>query len=311
VRAAVVPRHGPAHVIEVRDDWPEPDPPGEGEVLVAVEVAGLNPSDTKIRARVGPGAPGGKEPPYVAGREAAGTIIDCGPGVKRLRPGDAVFAFFGWFARPGGHAEQLVVPASMVCRRPAAVPVVESAAVPLAGLTALQALRVLDVPPGERLLVTAGAGGVGHFAVQLGALRGMEVVATAGAANHQFVRGLGASEVIDYHAPDATSRVAGISYLLDAVGGDNIAAYQGVLAEAARVVAVAGLPSVVRADVAATAIRCRPSGEELAELADLLADGVLSATVQEVFPLARAADAHVLLEGGHVRGKLVIQIGAR
>src|SRR5438270_439560 len=157
VRAAVVPRHGPAHVIEVREDWPEPEPPGEGEVLVAVEVAGLNPSDTKIRARGGPGAPGGKEPPYVAGREAAGTMID-------------------------------------------------------------------------------------------------------------------------YHAPDATGRVAGISYLLDAVGGDNIAAYQGVLAEAARVVAVAGLPSVIRADVAATAIRCRPSGEELAELADLLADGVLSAT---------------------------------
>ena len=118
-----------------------------------------------------------------------------------------------------GAAEQLVVAASMVARRPAAVPVVEAAAVPLAGLTALQALGVLDVPPGERLLVTAGAGGVGHFAVQLGALRGLEVVATAGPDNHQFVRGLGASEVIDYHAPDATSRVAGISHLLDAVGG--------------------------------------------------------------------------------------------
>src|SRR4051812_17142818 len=308
MRAAVVPRHGPAQVIEVRDDWPEPGPPGEGEVRFAVDAAGLNPSDTKIRARGGPGAPGGKEPPYVAGREAAGTVVECGPGVDGLVPGDAVFAFFGWFADPGGHAEHLVVPASMVARRPVTVPLIEAAAVPLAGLTALQALRVLDVPPGKRLLVTAGAGGVGHFAVQLGALRGLEVVATAGPANHDFVRALGASEVIDYHAPDATERVAGISYVLDAVGGDNIGAYQNVLAENARIVAVAGLPSDVRAGIAATAIRCRPSGEDLAELANFLAEGELSATVQEVFPLARAADAHVLLEGGHVRGKLVIQI---
>src|SRR3954468_2383766 len=214
MRAAVVPRHGPAQVIEVRDDWPEPGPPGEGEVLMAVEAAGLNPSDTKIRARGGPGAPGGKEPPYVAGREGAGTIVACGSGVERLRPGDAVFAFFGWFARPGGHAEQLVVPASMVARRPVAVPLVEAAAVPLAGLTAFQALRVLDVPSGERLLVTAGAGGGGHFAVQLAARSGSLVVTTAGAANHEFVQGLGASDVIDYHAPDADRRVAGIKYLL-------------------------------------------------------------------------------------------------
>jgi NADPH:quinone reductase len=310
MRAAVVPRHGPAQVIEIRDGWPEPGPPGQGEVLLAVEAAGLNPSDTKIRARSGPGAPGDKEPPYVAGREAAGIIIQCGPDVKGLEPGDGVFTFFGWFARPGGHAEYLVVPASMVAPRPMDLTVVEAAAVPLAGLTALQALRALKVPPGERLLVTAGAGGVGHFAVQLAALHGLEVVATAGPANREFVLALGASEVIDYHAPNATSRLAGISYLLDAVGGDNIGAYQGVLAEGARVVAVAGLPAGVRDDVAATAIRCRPSADDLGELAALLAEGALSATVQQVFPLAQAADAHVLLEGGHVRGKLVIQISA-
>jgi NADPH:quinone reductase-like Zn-dependent oxidoreductase len=308
MRAAVVPRHGPAQVIEVRDDWPEPGPPGEGEVLIAVEAAGLNPSDTKIRARGGLGTPGSKDPPYVAGREAAGAILACGPGVTALAPGEGVFAFFGWFARPGGHSEQLVVPASMVARRPTAMPVVEAAAVPLAGLTAFQGLRALQVPEGERLLVTAGAGGVGHFAVQLGARFGLEVIATAGPANHDFVRGLGASEVIDYHAADAIARLAGIAYVLDSVGGDNIDAYQGVLAEGARIVAVAGLPSQVRNDLDASAIRCQPSGEDLGQLARLLAEGQLSPTVQEVFPLARVTDAHLLLEGGHVRGKLVIQI---
>jgi NADPH:quinone reductase-like Zn-dependent oxidoreductase len=309
MRAAVVPRPGPAQVIEVRDDWPAPEPPGEGEVLIAVEAAGLNPSDTKIRARGGPGAPGAKEPPYVAGREAAGSVLRCGPGVEGLRPGDQVFVSFGWFARPGGHAEQLVVPAWMVAHRPTTVPVEAAAAVPLAGLTAFQGLRTLGVPAGERLLVTAGAGGVGHFAVQLGALHGLEVVATAGPANHEFVKALGASEVVDYHTRDWTRRLAGISYVLDAVGGANIDAYQGVLADGARLVAVAGLPSELRADIAATAIRCQPSGEDLAELAHLLASGDLRPTIQQVFPLARSADAHVLLEGGHVRGKLVIQIG--
>src|SRR5437899_876802 len=124
MRAAVVPRHGPAQVIEIRDDWPEPDPPGEGELRMAVEAAGLNPSDTKIRARGGPGAPGGKEPPYVAGREAAGTGAEGGGGGTGLAAGDLVFAFFGWFSRPGGHAEQLVVPASMVARRPPSIPLV-------------------------------------------------------------------------------------------------------------------------------------------------------------------------------------------
>ncbi len=311
MRAAVVPHHGPAQVIEIRDAWPAPEPPGEGEVLIAVEAAGLNPSDTKTRARGGPGAPGAKEPPYVAGREAAGTIVECGSGVEGLEPGDTVFAFFGWFATPGGHAEQLVVPASMVARRPMAVPVEDAAAIPLAGLTAFQGLRILGVPAGERLLVTAGAGGVGHFAVQLGALQGLEVVATAGPTNHEFVRSLGASEVVDYHKPDVTRRLAGISYVLDAVGGDNIGTYQGVLAEGARLVAVAGMPSRLRGDISGTAIRCQPSGEDLAELAHLLANGVLRPTIQEVFPLARSADAHTLLEGGHVRGKLVIQIASR
>ncbi|HXW34173.1 MAG TPA: NADP-dependent oxidoreductase [Acidimicrobiales bacterium] len=310
MRAAVVPIHGPAQVIEIRDDWPAPEPPGEGEVLIAVKAAGLNPSDTKIRARSGSGAPGAKEPPYVAGREAAGTIIECGPGVEELGPGDEVFAFFGWFARPGGHAQRLVVSASMVARRPPDVPVEEAAAVPLAGLTALQGLRLLGVPAGERLLVTAGAGGVGHFAVQLGARYGLEVVATAGPANHQFVRALGASEVVDYHDPGVTDRLGGISYVLDAVGGDNIDSYQNVLAQGARVVAIAGLPSKIRGDITATAIRCQPSADDLTELARLQTEGDLRPSVQDVFPLARSADAHLLLEGGHVRGKLVIQVEA-
>jgi NADPH:quinone reductase-like Zn-dependent oxidoreductase len=247
----------------------------------------------------------------VAGREAAGTVAGVGAGGSgAFKAGDPVFAFFGWFSRPGGHAERLVVPASMVARRPESVPVEEAAGVPLAGLTAFQGLRILDVPPGERLVVTSGSGGVGHFAVQLAAARGIEVVATTGPGNLEFVAGLGASEVVDYHRPDAAERVSGARFLLDTVGGDNIALYQDTLADGARVVAVAGLPAKLRDDLHATAIRAQPNGADLSELAALMSAGRLSTTVQEVFPLDRAADAHRLLEGGHVRGKLVIRVKA-
>jgi NADPH:quinone reductase-like Zn-dependent oxidoreductase len=305
MRAVVVPRHGPADVLQYRTDWPRPDGPGPGEILVAVEAAGLNPSDVKLRAG---GAPP-EELPYVAGREAAGRVLVPGPDVADFAPGEAVFAFFGWHARPGGHAERVVIPASMVAPRPVAVPVVEAAAVPLAGLTALQALRLLDVPAGGRIVITGGAGGVGVFAVQLAHLAGLEVVATAGPDNQEFVRALGAARTVDYHDPGAAALLAGATHLLDLVGPGTIDAYQGGLAPGARVVAIAGLPAEMRPDLWAQAMRAQPSGPDLTHLADLLAAGSLRVEVARTFPLEAAADAQRLLEGGHVRGKLVIVVG--
>lgn len=308
MRAGVVPEHGPAEVIEIRSDWPEPDPPGPGEVLVAVEAAGLNPSDTKIRAAGGSARAAGVTLPYVAGREAAGRVLEVGEGVSGLGPGDAVFAFFGWGARPGGHAEQLVVDAAALARRPDGVELTESAGLPLAGLTSLQALEALDPPPGARILVTSGSGGVGHLAVQVAVARGLEVVATTGASNANFVRGLGAAEVIDYRHPDAALAARGIGFLLDSVGGGNIDLFQDHLAAGARVAAVAGVPAETRNGVTVTPVRCRADGQQLSYLAGLMAEEKLTVTVQEVFPLERLADAHRLLEGRHVRGKLVITV---
>jgi len=305
VRAAVVPRPGPAEVIEVRTDWPEPDPPGPGEVLIAVEAAGLNPSDTKIRAS---GGGGQVKPPYVSGREAAGRVLEVGPGVDGITPGEAVFAFFGWGARPGGHTERLVVAASAVARRPAGVPLPEAAGLPLAGLTARQALDALDPPPGERVLVTSGSGGVGHLAVQLAAIRGLEVIATAGSANRAFVESLGASEVLDYRDPATPARVAGVRYVIDSVGPDNIELLQDHLAPDAHIAVVAGAPREARPGQRVTPIRCQADSGRLAELASLMESGRLAVTVQEVFPLETVAEAHRLLEGRHVRGKLVIAV---
>ena len=307
MRAAVVPRHGPAEVIEVRDDWPEPDPPGPGEALVAVRAAGLNPSDVKIRA--GGGRPDGVELPYVSGREAAGRVVEVGQGVDWPKPGQEVFAFFGWGARPGGHAERLVVAASSLALAPTGVPVNEAAGLPLVGLTALQGLEALGAEAGERVLVTSGAGGVGHLGVQIAVALGLEVVATSGPANLDFVRGLGAAEVLDYRDEEHRRRLRGISYVLDSVGAANIESYLGCLARGARVAAVAGVPSEVPEGITVTPIRCEASSARLARLSQLMTDGRLSVTVQQAFPLEQAAEAHRLLEGGHVRGKLVIATG--
>ena len=186
MRAAVVPRHGPAEVIEVRDDWPEPDPPGPGEVLVAVQAAGINPSDTKIRA--GGGRQGGVEFPYVSGREAAGQVVEVGPGVDALEPGQEVFAFFGWGARPGGHTERLVVAASALALRPPGTPLNEAAGLPLAGLTALQGLEALGAKAGER--------GVGDLRLRWGRASGRADCRRAGPGGdrHQRARQPGLRE---------------------------------------------------------------------------------------------------------------------
>jgi len=272
--------------------------------LVAVEAAGLNPSDVKNRAG---GAPAEKLP-YVAGREAAGRVLAVGDGVDGFAEGDDVFSFFGWFGRPGGHAEQVVIPASMVSRRPSAVPVTISAALPLAGLTAYQALRLLDVPAGETIAITGGAGGVGCFAVQLAAAAGLRVLTTASSGNHAFLRELGAGEVVDYHDPDAARALAGVAYLLDLVGPDAVEAYQDQLAPDASVVTVVGVPVRLRPGLSARHIRAQPGSFDLDQLAEWLMSGALRVEVQQIFPLDDIVSAHRLLEGGHVRGKLVIDL---
>jgi len=307
MRAAVVPCHGGPEVIEIRDDWPDPGPPAAHEVKVTVEAAGLNPSDWKIRARGGrAGAPA---LPYVAGREAAGTISAVGADVAGFIVGDPVWAYFGWHSRPGGHCEQLVVAASAVALRPRSVGVEEAAGVPLAGITAWQALRTLEVPEGGTVVVTAGSGGVGHYAVQIAVALGYEVISTTGPTNQDFVRSLGASRVVDYHDEAATlDAVKGATHLLDAFGPATIDAYQAVMADGGRIVAVAGLPQHIRPGITAQGVHAEPVGADMAELTALMEAGKLHTTLYDVFPLERLAEAHETLAGGHVRGKVVIKI---
>ena len=160
------------------------------------------------------------------------------------------------------------------------------------------------------MLVTSGSGGVGHLGVQIAVALGLEVLATSGPENLDFVRGLGAAEVLDYRDGDHRRALRGISYMLDSVGATNIASYIGCLTSGAKVAAVAGVPSEMPEGIAVTPIRCEASSARLTRLSQLMTERRLSVTVQQVFPLEQVAAAHSLLEGGHVRGKLVIAIGA-
>ncbi|GAA2119076.1 NADP-dependent oxidoreductase [Kitasatospora saccharophila] len=302
---------GPEVLRVVEVERPEPGP---GEVLVRVLAAGVNPADWKIRsgevARFG-------TPPFAerftVGIDLCGTVVALGPGADRFRPGERVFGCA--FPPRGGYAEYAVVAESALAAAPAAVDAVGAAALPVSALTAWQALvRVAEVSPGQRVLVHAAAGGVGHLAVQVAKARGAYVLGTARAAGHGFLRGLGVDEPIDYTAGDFAALARDVDVVLDPIAGDYGPRSLEVLAPGGILVDVRGTGpdrTAVRALAGQRGLRFAefgftPSGADLAELAALVESGGLRAAVGRVLPLEDAAEAHVLGEANRVPGKLVL-----
>ncbi|HLH59678.1 MAG TPA: NADP-dependent oxidoreductase, partial [Streptosporangiaceae bacterium] len=205
---------GPEVLKEVELDRPEP---GFSEILVRVHAAGLNPTDWKHRAHrifLGP-------PPFVLGWDVSGVVEATGFGVTLFKPGDEVFGMLPYPHGVGSHAEFVTGPARAFAAKPGNVDHVQAGAVPLAALTAWQALvDTARLSAGQRVLIHAAAGGVGHFAVQIARARGAYVIGTASAGHHDLVRGLGADELVDYHATDFSAAVADADVVLDTVGGD-------------------------------------------------------------------------------------------
>ena len=293
-----------------------PDPKvGPDSVLVRVAAAGLNPVDWKMRE----GGLDARFPhrfPVILGWDAAGVIEQVGPAVVDLKPGDAVYVY----ARKtevseGTYAELLSVPDGMVARAPSSLSPTEAGAVPLAGLTALQALdEALGVGEGDTVVVQAAAGGVGHFAVQIASARGARVVGVASERNHDFVRSLGAEAVVDHHAGSVADQVlehhpGGVDALFDLFGGDGLADARSVVREGGRVTSLADTdPAGDRDDLMGRYVFVRPSAPGLVELGRLADAGQLRVEIAEGYPLDRAAAAHERLEDGHVRGKLVLEV---
>ncbi|MFF0203838.1 NADP-dependent oxidoreductase [Streptomyces sp. NPDC005017] len=306
MRAMVVERWGgPETLVEREMERPEP---GLGEVLVRVHAAGVNPVDWKTRASGGLVAWG--EVPAV-GWDVSGTVEAVGPGVGLFRPGDEVFGMPLFPRQAGGYAEYVVAPARHLARKPAGLTHVEAAALPLAALTAWQALvDAADVRPGERVLVHAAAGGVGHLAVQIAKARGAYVIGTASAAKHDLVRRLGADEVIDYRSARFEFAVRDVDVVLDGLGGETAERSLEVLREGGRLITLPGPDDVpaARDGVEARWILVEPDHLGLRELAALVERGELKPVVETVLPLVEAARAHEIGELGRTTGKIVLTV---
>ncbi|MFD0412452.1 NADP-dependent oxidoreductase [Streptomyces sp. NPDC127108] len=291
-------------------DAPEPRPLPT-EVLVRVRAIGLNPLEARLRAGEFPLI---GEPPFVLGWDVSG-VVEEGPQTWRFRPGDEVFGMPLFPRAAGTYAEVVAAPALHLVRKPASLSHVEAAALPLVGLTAWQGLVDLGgVSEGDRVLVHGGGGGVGHVAIQIAKALGAHVITTAGGAKRAFVEGLGADEVIDYTAVDFTEAVRDVDVVLDTIGGDTVERSLDVLRPGGHLVtAVAEEDTALIATYEAAGLRFSgiavdPDPVALRGLVDLVEQGGLRVHVQKTFPFEHVADAHRLLDGGHLQGKLVLTL---
>jgi len=288
---------------------PEPAPT---EVLVRVTAAGVNPVDWKVRTAGGLLGP----PPFSVGWDVAGVVEALGRGVTRFAPGDRVFGMPRFPREAAAYAEYVTSPSRQLARIPEGLSDVEAAALPLAGLTAWQALvETARVGPGTRVLVLGAAGGVGHLAVQVAKARGADVLGTARPEKHAFLASLGADEAVDYTTGPLAGRVGDVDVVFDLVGPEAAEAAlptlhdDGVLVTAASGSGLGPLRDAAAGRVRVIGILVEPDRAGLESLAALVAEGRLRPHVAETFPLADAARAHERGETGRTQGKLVLTVG--
>ncbi|MFI8930746.1 NADP-dependent oxidoreductase [Streptomyces sp. NPDC053474] len=291
-------------------DAPEPRPLPT-EVLVRVKAIGLNPLEARLRAGEFPLI--GK-PPFTLGWDISG-VVEEGSQTWRFRPGDEVFGMPLFPRAANAYAEAAVAPALHLARKPASLSHIEAAALPVVGLTAWQGLVDLaGVGGGDRVLVHGGGGGVGHVAIQISKAYGAHVIATASGSKRAFVEGLGADEVIDHTRVDFTEKVRDIDVVLDTIGGDTVERSLDVLRPGGHLVtAVAEEDTGLIARYEAAGMRfsgiaVEPDPVALQGLVALVEQGKLRVHVQQTFPFERVADAHRLLDRGHLQGKVVLTV---
>jgi NADPH:quinone reductase-like Zn-dependent oxidoreductase len=297
---------GPEVLKLVEVDRPEPGP---GEVLVRVHAVGVNPTDFWHRAT---GGLLGR--PVRLGWDLSGVVEATGAGAALYRPGDQVFGMPRLPQPAGTYAEYVTAPSRHLARKPGELSHIEAAGLGLAGLTAWQALvDVADVRPGQRVLVHAAAGGVGHLAVQIAKARGAHVIGTASAAKHTFVRGLGADEVIDYTTTDFTTRLHDLDVVIDPIGGEYGPRSLRTLRLGGILVALAS-PAETYLEEEATRhgkharfMIVEPDHAGLASLALLADTGQLRVEVHTVLPLEQVAKAHEIGQTGRTTGKIILK----
>ncbi|MFF4504330.1 NADP-dependent oxidoreductase [Streptomyces sp. NPDC001401] len=300
---------GPEVLKAVELERPEPR---TNEVLVRVRAAGVNPTDWKHRATGGLLG----EPPFVLGWDVSGVVEAVGIGVARFKPGDEVFGMLSYPFGHGSHAEYVTAPARAFAHKPASIDHAQAGALPLVSLTAWQALvEYADLQAGQRVLIHAAAGGVGHVAVQIAKARGAYVIGTASAGKHDFLRGIGVDEAIDYRETDFAEAVKDVDVVLDTIGGDTSTRSLRVLRPGGIVVSILPVGSndfyeeAERLGVRALRILVDASYSGMKAIAELVEAGKLRPAIANTFPLADAAEAHALGDTGRTTGKLVLLVG--
>jgi NADPH:quinone reductase-like Zn-dependent oxidoreductase len=306
MKAAFIERHGGPEVLQYGE---MPDPvAAPGQVVVDIVAASVNGADWKVRE-------GKSNPisrfPYILGRDFSGVVSAVGTGVSDLHVGDEVFAVCD-AGQEGAYAEKIAIKASIVAKKTDRLSHVDAAALALAGLTAIVAIEdTLKLKAGEKILVQGGAGGVASFAIQLAKHLGAHVVTTASASNHEYLRNIGADEIIDYNAVDFTKAVKDCDAVFDTVGGDVAQRSYAVLKPGGRAAFIASgaqAPKPDRGDV----VGLRPSvGRDrphLERIVELVAAGAVRSPEVTRYQLSDAVAAHRVSESRHFRGKLVFVV---
>ncbi|MGY3061553.1 NADPH:quinone reductase-like Zn-dependent oxidoreductase [Streptomyces sp. TE3672] len=307
MRAVFQKSFGGPEVLKVAEtERPKPLP---GEVLVKVHASAVNPVDVFVRSGAFPLL---GEPPFGVGWDISGVVEEAGPGA-RFEVGDEVYGMPFFPRAATGYAEYVAAPSRQVARKPASLDHVHAAATPLAALTAWQGLvQAAGVKAGDRVLIHRAAGGVGHFAVQIAKAHGAHVIAMASPARHDFVRGLGANEVIDYRTTDFTEAVKDADVVFDSTAQGDLSL--GVLSPGGVLISIvehADPELAVRVEAAGrrfAGISVEPDYAALEAIADLVDAGLIRPHVEETFPLEEAGKAHELVASGHVRGKIVLTV---
>lgn len=290
------------------EDAPKPAP-AAGEVLVKVHAASVNPVDWKMRA--GKFARGAAKFPVIPGFDVSGVVESVGDGVTSFKAGDEVYGYLS-LGRGGAYAQYVAAPASEFAAKPKTIDHAHAAAVPLAALTAWQAMfDTAKLQPGQTVLIHAAAGGVGHFAVQLAKAKGARVIATASAANAEFLKELGADVVIDYKVTKFEDVAKDVDVVLDSIGGDTLERSYGVVKTGGFIVSIVAQPSVEKLaarGLKGTVMLVKPNGAQLAEIGALIDAAKVKPHVSAQLPLEDAAKAHEMSETGRTRGKIVLVV---
>jgi NADPH:quinone reductase-like Zn-dependent oxidoreductase len=314
MKAAIIHEFGPAEVLQLT----EVENPGisDNQVLIRMKASGINPVDTKIRAGTS-GMSAHLKFPAILGWDASGVIEAAGKNGSAFKPGDAVFGCIGFPGLGKTYAEFAVADPEMLALKPGNISFEEAAAIPLAGMTAFQAINEhLQIVTGQKILIQAAAGGVGHLAVQFAKMNGAWVAGTAGEKNEQFLRSLGVDQYIDYKKEKFESKVSHLDAVLDAMGGEVLYRSIPCVKRGGRVVC---LPSSTRNDPKAMELAghhgveliwpmMHVEGGEMRMIAGLMEQKKLKVSVDRIFTLDQIGWAHKAVETHNTRGKIVVKI---